>query len=958
MTHGTNGRHQRSGGGEWTLQLAVGDGGCGQRSRRLSVSAFVIACLVLPSVTFGQGITGALIGTVSDHDGGVLRGAVAHLASPALIGSPSSVETNDRGQLRFQGLPPGLYTLDISLAGFAAYHEENIRIGAAATIERTVRLSIAGRAESIVVEGTGSRIETRDAGFGVRFGVDDLRSIPTRRSSMFDFIRTAPGISPTSPSGSTVNTVSAFGSGTNENTFLIDGTNFTCPCNGIARSEPGVDFIEEIHVQSVGASAEFGNVQGAVINVVTTQGSDRFLYSGSYYGQTSGLTSQPVRLPVSGAITLESGYERARYRDFASSLGGPAIRRRLWFFAGYHHLRDYDSQPGTDPAFPRRNQQDKSIGKLTWKLASRWQLVSSFYNEDWVIPEQPTATKRFDATFRRSASVPAWTLGHLTHVWSANTVWDVRLGRFAYTQNDEPSTGDATIVGRMDAATGISSGAPQLIGGPTIVRTTAKGTVSHYRPAVMGVDHQWKVGAQIEKGEHHSTSLIPTGRRFVDVRDQPSEVVSSPPTHIGASFTTAAAFASDAVTVGNRLTLNAGIRFDHHRAGSQDLAAIDSNGRETGDIIPGLGPLYRWNVWSPRLGLVFKLSRDARTILRASYGRFSQGILTGEIQPFHPGATSVTTTAFSAETGDFTGASRVVDPRVNLVLDSNTRAPYTNELSVGVDREIGRRISVAVAYVRKDGRDFIGWTDIGGHYDEASRLLPDGTSLPVQVLTNDSSDRRFLLTNPDGYSMRYNGLVAVLEKRRSDRFQAFASYTWSRASGLQPSSGTSAAGAQVSTVAPPPAPAGLTFGRDPNDLTNARGRLPNDRPHIFRVMGNAEVPRTGIVIAGNFQYFSGKPWAASALVDLPQARQLRVLLESRGSRRLASQSLLDLRLSRRIRFNRVGRVELLADVLNVLNDTAEEALATDVLFNSNFARPIVFMDPRRAMLGVRVNLGR
>ena len=94
---------------------------------------------------------------------------------------------------------------------------------------------------------------------------------------MFDPIRSAPGISPTSPSSGTVSTISAFGSGTNENIFLIDGTNFTCSCNGIARSEPGIDFIEEIHVQSVGASAEFGNVQGAVINVVTTQGSDRFL---------------------------------------------------------------------------------------------------------------------------------------------------------------------------------------------------------------------------------------------------------------------------------------------------------------------------------------------------------------------------------------------------------------------------------------------------------------------------------------------------------------------------------------------------------------------------------------------------------------------------------------------------------------------------------------------------------
>ena len=106
--------------------------------------------------------------------------------------------------------------------------------------------------------------------------------------------------------------MSAFGSGTNENLFLIDGTNFTCPCSGVARAEPGVDFIQEVQVQSVGASAEFGNMQGAVVNVITRQGSDRFLYDASYYGQTAGLTSQPVRAPVAGAGQPKSGYERAQ----------------------------------------------------------------------------------------------------------------------------------------------------------------------------------------------------------------------------------------------------------------------------------------------------------------------------------------------------------------------------------------------------------------------------------------------------------------------------------------------------------------------------------------------------------------------------------------------------------------------------------------------------------------------
>ena len=54
----------------------------------------------------------------------------------------------------------------------------------------------------------------------------------------------------------------------------------------------------------------------------------------------------------------------------------------------------------------------------------------------------------------------------------------------------------------------------------------------------------------------------------------------------------------------------------------------------------------------------------------------------------------------------------------------------------------------------------------------------------------------------------------------------------------------------------------------------------------------------------------------------------------------------------------LGRIERLADVLNALNDTAEEGLGTDNLFSANFGRPTVFMDPRRAMIGVRLNFGR
>ena len=152
----------------------------------------------------------------------------------------------------------------------------------------------------------------------------------------------------------------------NENAFLIDGTNFTCPCPAVSRAEPSVDVIQEVHVQSIGASVEFGNIQGAVFNVVTKQGGARFAASPAYYGQPSGLTAAdgPPRHEWHAAL------ERLRARTIprlSTGLGGPVNRDRFWFYGAYQYLRDYDSQPGADPAFPRTYEQDKVFAKLTWR---------------------------------------------------------------------------------------------------------------------------------------------------------------------------------------------------------------------------------------------------------------------------------------------------------------------------------------------------------------------------------------------------------------------------------------------------------------------------------------------------------------------------------------------------------------------------------------------------------------
>jgi hypothetical protein len=432
-----------------------------------------------------------------------------------------------------------------------------------------------------------------------------------------------------------------------------------------------------------------------------------------------------------------------------------------------------------------------------------------------------------------------------------------------------------------------------------------------------------------------------------------SQSTQQEPANSGGRFVTAAAFVSDAIQLGGRVTINPGLRFDHSRAIHQDVPEFDDLVQETGRISEGGGTVDTWNIVSPRLGLVIKLDTAGRTMLRANAGRFSQGVLTGELAAFHPGRTPITTIQYPR------GDVFVNDPR-ERELDPEIRTPHTDQYSVGLDREVGRRLAVSIVYVRKDGRDFIGWTEVAGQYRAEPATLTNGRAVEVLRLVTPLSDRIFRMTNPEGYSLKYNGLVMAVENRRARGWQALGSYTLSRAYGLQPSSGTSAAGPQVATVGSPPATfaPGVTFGQDPNDLTNASGRLPNDRPHMLRVAASVDVPSTGFVIAANLQHLSGKPWARTALRVNPHDLLRPVLIEPRGTQRLSSQTLLDVRVSRAFRLGSLGRVELRLDVLNALNDTAEESIRTDVHDAPTVGHANIFIDPRRAMVSVRVELGR
>ena len=232
------------------------------------------------------------------------------------------------------------------------------------------------------------------------------------------------------------------------------------------------------------------------------------------------------------------------------------------------------------------------------------------------------------------------------------------------------------------------------------------------------------MGGQVERGEHHVSSVIPTGVRFVDNNGQPFQAISSDPSNVGGLFITAAAFASDAITMGDRLTINAGRAVrpqPRHQSGPARARSRRARNRRDRPR-PGHAVHLERVVAAP--GRHAKLSADGRTMLRASYGRFSQGVLTGEFAAIPP-----------RRDPDHDGRVRSGDRRLH---DASSRWSIPESTCSSIPRRARRaRTSTPLAWIARSvagwrwrsptsartARNFIGWTDVGGQYREETRTL-------------------------------------------------------------------------------------------------------------------------------------------------------------------------------------------------------------------------------------------
>jgi hypothetical protein len=905
--------------------------------------------VLLCGIADAQRLTGAVRGDVKDESGAPVPGVNVTVAGEALIGGSQLSVTDETGSYRFPALPPGTYKLTFELAGFQTVVVDQIRAVLGTTIEQNVTMNLSKVAEEMLVTGETPLIDSSKPGFSTNYTQEYLENTPIARFTFFDFVQMAPGSSPMR-FDNTAFAHSILGSNTNENMYQMDGTDLTSSLTGAAWPWPNTDIIEEIEVLDIGAPAEYGNYQGAVVNVVTKSGGNEYHGDANFYWQTQGLTGNNAE--IDGIP-----YHRDKYTDFTFQMGGPILKDKIWVFGGVQTRREHFSQPGTPPESPAKEDDDRYFIKGTVDINSKNKLTVSLHNDYYDIPEQVTITQPIETALVETGSNPTPNV-MLSSVLNDKTYLEVRYAGFYGHDIGKPQNGQY-VSGHSDVYTGYYSGGILSWYDGDIWKSQVSGKMSYFADNFIKGSHDFRFGAQYTNAGNNYIYAYTNGVKYYDYNGAPYLAYYQLPYHIGADVNSIGFFADDTWRITDNLTFNLGVRYDRSKGSIPDFPELNAAAEEIGNTITGRPDIAEWNVVSPRLGFTYQFPWEKATQIRGHYGRYYQAMLTPYLQRAGPARAPITALLFNEETGRYDIPNFALDPSSQVQIDPDLKDPYTDQFAIGVDREITPDLAFSGSLIYKRSHDFIGNENIGGTYEQVPFIDPvSGQTIMVFNQTNDpTTDNLFLITNPDRFYERYWGFLVSLTKRMMQNWMMTASLTISRARGFHAGSGLGPAEDQDSSFFPP---SNARFGQDPNDFINADGLLNGDRTYIFKLQGTYNLPWDS-KLSANYSWLTGRPYARqiNTTVDITTQGPRTIFAEERdGSRRTDNVSVLDLRFEKEFAANDRFRIGISADLFNVFNSDAFYDVATTLSGPGTegvFGVGSTFVPPRRLMLGAKIH---
>jgi len=281
---------------------------------------FLLFVAMLISTSLFAGTTGKLAGKVTDEDGDAVP-----FANIVLEGTQIGDQTKANGTFMIINIPPGVYNVVCMRSGFQTQILTGVEVNLDLTTIKNFEISVqAIEIEGVkVVEASVDMVQKTKTNSGrtitsediVDVAVDDLEGIIAIQS----------GVSITNGE------MHFRGGRANEVAFTVDGMSVSDPVDGGNALTVDMDAVEFTDVKTGGFTAEFGNAQSGIVNIITRSGTD------IYTGKIEGITDHLV--PDSYNSNLD---------ELKFTLGGPvlgflvpSLKKRFTFFVnGSGNWRD------------------------------------------------------------------------------------------------------------------------------------------------------------------------------------------------------------------------------------------------------------------------------------------------------------------------------------------------------------------------------------------------------------------------------------------------------------------------------------------------------------------------------------------------------------------------------------------------------------------------------------------
>jgi outer membrane receptor protein involved in Fe transport len=908
------------------------------------------------------GQEGKIQGTVLDDHGIPLPGVTVSISSPSLISPEVFQVTSASGVFRFPSLPPGTYQVSFQIPGFQTLIRKGIIVNASKTTSFNVNLAITTIEEKVTVEGKAPTIDLQMSSKTTTIDSEFIYMVPSPRT-LTDFFNMVPGVTDDT----------AHGSAEISNSYNLDGVNLGDAATGTQGVSFGADIIEEISVETGGLNAEYGHVQGAMVNVITKSGGNKLSGSFSFY-----LDNEKFQSTNTKGTELEGrkvGSHVAYEPVF--TLGGAIIKDKLWFFMHGSAKINEEYETGypadKEEEIPIRKKKYYPYFKLTYQpnMSNRFILSYNFYDnrdnhKDAYYTESEEST--------RIQMNPSHIFNfHWTHFFNQNFYWNLKLAMIQRNFNI-----DAKIIEPYywDYLTEIGTGG-YWRNKDDYVRDRYQANFD----ATLFVDdfagsHEVKFGAEFTMFK--STWLIET------VADPNSGAcwngMMGDDYYVGYQITgydrkedvmDFHAYVQDTWNVSNRLILNLGLRFEYNSLwwpaqGSSEPLTYNEAGWDISVVrqIEERTKVYGWKNFAPRVGVIYDVSGSGTTLLKGSYSRMIIPNQLGYVNISHPNGWFGMIEYYNPDGSAYyafpwnlpgEGAPTIGHPDYPLV------APYQDEITIGIERELFEDWSLSARYIKKWDRKLVHVVDSAQL--DLGKLMENGELDWVNwrpVATDDPYDNQQItfyemvdpyaidqyILNPPNAKRDYDGLELILKKRFSKGWQLMASYVYQNSRGLvntdrgEQSLGTS------------------NLFNNPNVHINMIGRFPLERRHMFKLQSMIRGP-FGINLGTYVSALSGQRYTRQVRsqdlpITLSQGNET-IFAEERGSSHYDPLYLVDLRLEKSFQIGDSFSIAVFTDAFNLFNvGTIDDVYTISSNENKQYGLEEGIVNPRIIRIGAKI----